>query len=133
MAHFAIVDINNTVTQVLVVNNSVLQDENGEEQESLGIAFLTKLYGNKTYIQTSFNTRENIHILGDTPFRKNFAGIGYLWNTEIDGFTPPKIYDSWLLNEDKGIWYPPIEMPENKICQWDEENQQWINCLDAET
>ena len=87
MAHFAIVDINNTVTQVLVVNNSVLQDENGEEQESLGIAFLTKLYGNKTYIQTSFNTRENTHILGDTPFRKNFAGIGYLWNTEIDGFT----------------------------------------------
>ena len=64
----------------------VVVDENGEEQESLGIAFLTKLYGYKTYIQTSFNTRENTHILGDTPFRKNFAGIGYLWNTEIDGF-----------------------------------------------
>ena len=130
MAHFAIINNEGRVDQVVKVNNEVLLDENGEEQESLGVAFLTSMYGEGNYKQTSINTWMGVHKLGGTPFRKNYAGYYFTYNEEIDGFIPPKLYESWILDTNKGIWIAPIEHPENKVCEWDEENQQWINCVD---
>ena len=76
MAGFAKLGMNGEVLQVVAVDNSVITDSNGVEQEKLGIDFLTKLYNWPIWKQTSYNTRGGVHLLGGTPFRKNHAGIG---------------------------------------------------------
>ena len=114
MAHFAQLE-NNVVTQVIVVSNQELIDENGQESEQKGIAFCSNLLGG-TWKQTSYNA----HI------RKNYAGIGYTYNEELDAFIPPQPYPSWTLNNDIAQWQAPIPMPtDGKIYFWDESIKLW--------
>jgi hypothetical protein len=98
MAHFAKLDENNTVTQVIVVHNNELLDENGIEQEQKGIDFCQNLFGGR-WIQTSYNKS----------FRKNYAGNGSLYDEQQDAFIPPKPIDTpdgeWVLNQETYRWY----------------------------
>ena len=93
MAHFAELDETNTVTRIIVVHNNELLDENGIEQEQKGIDFCTAHYGGN-WIQTSYNGN----------FRKNYAGVGMIYDPIRDAFIPPKPYDSWVLNEETCLW-----------------------------
>jgi hypothetical protein len=116
MAHFAQLDNNNIVTKVVTVNNNELLD-NGLENENKGINFLISLFGNNNWKQTSYNSN----------FRKNYAGIGYGYSSELDAFIPPKPYASWSLNVDNCQWQPPIEYPtDGKNYTWNENSKTWI-------
>ena len=131
MASFAKIGLNNKVIEILSLHNDELKDSNGVEQENIGIDFLTKLTGWAIWKQTSYNTIGNVHRLGGTPFRKNFAGVGHTYDEDKDAFIPPKPtqYPSWVLNETTCQWEPPIVKPddetENKRYGWNEETQQW--------
>jgi hypothetical protein len=107
MSHFAQIDDNNIVTQVIVVEQDVLD---------------TGLFGDpNSWIQTSYNTS------GGTPLRKNYAGIGYTYDNTRDAFIPPKPYNSWILNEDSCLYEAPTPMPDDgKMYNWDEETTSWI-------
>lgn len=113
MAHFAQIDENDTVVQVLVI-----------EQEMVN----TGLWGDPSrWIQTSYNTIGGEHRLGGTPLRKNYAGIGYKYDRERDAFIPPKIFDSWILNETTCLWEAPVPHPnDGKAYNWNEDTQAWI-------
>jgi hypothetical protein len=116
MAHFAKIGLNNKVIEVHCVNNNVLLDTNGIEQESIGIDFLTKLTGWAIWKQTSYNNR----------IRKNFAGIGYTYDEDRDAFIPKKPYTSWTLNESTCNWEAPIAYPtDGKLYTWDEPTKTW--------
>jgi len=126
MASFAKIE-NNIVTTVVSVVNEVLKDSNGVEQETIGIQFLKSLYGQNTnWKQTSYNTVGGVHSLGGIPFRKNHAGIGYVYDSQRDAFIPPKTYNSWILNESTCNWDAPVAMPidDNKY-KWNEEILNW--------
>lgn len=116
MAHFAQLDENNMVLQVIVVHNNELMDEYGVEQEQLGIQFCQNLLGGN-WKQTSYNGN----------FRKNYAGIGYSYlPAPIDGFAPPRPYESWNLDPDTCLWVAPIPMPtDGQSYSWNEELQSW--------
>lgn len=114
MSHFAKLDENNVVIFVTVGR----QDDDGKEAE------LSARTGD-TYKQTSYNTRGGQHLLGGTPLRKNFAGIGYTYDEARDAFIPPKPFNSWLLNEDTCLWDSPVPRPDGDH-YWDEDNQQWV-------
>ena len=119
MTSFAEIDNNNTVLRVVVVP---------DEQENRGQEYLATDMGfGGTWIQTSYNTKQGVHILGGTPFRKNFASKDFTYDQSRDAFIPPKEFDSWLLDEDKCIWYPPKPRPVDKniIYVWNEEEQDW--------
>ena len=77
------------------------------------------------WIQTSYNTRGGVHLLGGTPLRKNYAGKGYTYDTKRDAFIPPKPYPSWTLNEDTCLWEAPVAHPEGRERNWNEETQSW--------
>jgi hypothetical protein len=128
MASFAKLDNNNIVLRVESVVNEVLKDSNGIEQEQLGIDFLRTLYNepNAVWKQASYNTHGGIHDNGGTPFRKNYAGIGYTYDETRNAFIPPKPFNSWVLNEDTCLWEAPVARPDdNNIYSWNEENQSW--------
>jgi hypothetical protein len=115
MAHFAELDDNNTVTQVIVVHNNELL-EDGIESEAKGIAFCQSLFGG-TWVQTSYNGN----------MRKNYAGIGMTYDADRDAFILPKPYDSWILDEDTCRWKAPVPYPEDgQAYTWDETNQEWV-------
>ena len=115
MAHFAKLDENNLVTQVIVVHNNELLD-NGVESEAKGIAFCQSLFGGN-WKQTSYNST----------MRKNFAGIGYTYDQSKDAFIPPKPFNSWLLNETTCNWEPPVAYPnDGKLYIWDENITNWV-------
>ncbi len=117
MAHFAELDDNKVVLRVLVVGNEDITDENGDEQESLGIALCNKLYGDSTWVQTSYNHN----------FRKNYAGKGYTYDQTRDAFIVRQPYPSWLLNEDTCRWNAPIAYPDDgKPYSWDEDTTSWV-------
>ncbi len=118
MAHFAELDSTNNVFKVHVVNNEVITDADGNEQEQLGIDFLTNLYGGVGwYKQTSYNRN----------FRKNFAGVGYTYDGTRDAFIAPQTYPSWTLNEDTCRWEAPIAYPDDgNLYEWDEATTSWI-------
>ena len=117
MAHFAILDESNIVTRVEVINNAVLLDGDGVEQEQLGIDFLTELYGVGNYKQTSYNKN----------FRKNYAGVGYTYDAVKDKFIKSKPYASWSLDENDD-WKAPITYPDDdKDYYWNEDNYQADN------
>ena len=108
MAYFAELDQNNIVLRVVAISDEDLLDENNNESEAKGIARCKELFGSDTvWMQTSFNTTGNIHANGKTPFRKNFAGIGYTYNLSLDGFIPPKLKDNLILDETTGLWIDP--------------------------
>ena len=112
MAHFAKIE-DGIVTQVNVVDEEYFH-ANRE----------TRYTG--TWIQTSYNTQGGIHLLGKTPLRKNYAGIGYTYDETRDAFIPPKPFNSWLLNETTCLWDAPIAYPtDGNLYTWDEEQQQW--------
>lgn len=115
MAHFAQLDSNNVVTQVIVVHNNEVLD-NGVESEAKGIAFCQSLFGG-TWKQTSYNGS----------MRKNYAGIGFTYDAGRDAFIPPKPYDSWVLNESTCRWVPPVAMPDDgKLYEWDQTLNNWV-------
>ena len=130
MAHFAKLDENNIVTAVNVVHsNELLVD--GVENEQKGIDFLNTLHKtNDNWKQTSYNTEGGVHKLGGTPFRKNHAGIGFTYDEAKDAFIPPKLYPSWILNEETCQWDAPVTYPDddpnsNKTYDWNEETNSW--------
>ena len=126
MASFAKIGLNNKVIEVLSVVNEVLHDSNGVEQESIGIDFLTKLTGWAIWKQTSYNTSGGVHTLGGTPLRKNYAGIGFIYDEDRDAFIPKKPFNSWVLNESTCLWESPIPYPQdNNKYKWNEQNQSW--------
>ena len=112
MSHFAQIDGNNIVTQVIVIEQDVVD---------------TGLFGDpNSWIQTSYNTSGGTHLLGGTPLRKNYAGIGYTYDSTRDAFIPPKPYNSWTLNETTCLWEAPTPMPsDGKMYSWDEETTSW--------
>jgi hypothetical protein len=126
MASFAKIGLNNKVIEVQSVVNEVLHDSNGVEQESIGIDFLTKLTGWAVWKQTSYNTLSGQHRNNGTPFRKNYAGIGYTYDEDRDAFIPPKPFNSWILNESTCNWGAPIARPnDGKLYNWNEINKTW--------
>ena len=125
MAHFAKLD-NNIVLAVHVLDNHVTADSEGVEDENIGVAYLTKIHKHSNWKQTSYNTIGGVHQLGGTPFRKNFAGIGYTYDAVKDAFIPPKPYSSWTLNEDTCRWEAPVAYPDDgKRYDWNEETTSW--------
>ena len=121
MAYFAKLGTGNIIEQVISINNSVITDSNGVEQEKLGVDFINKLYNTRdVWKQTSYNRT----------FRKNFAGIGYQYDQTRDAFIPPKTFNSWILNEDTCIWEAPLAMPttqleDNQYYCWNESIINW--------
>jgi hypothetical protein len=128
MASFAKIGLNSKVIEVVTVSNEVLKDSNGVEQENLGVDFLTKLTGWAIWKQTSYNTVGGIHLLGGTPFRKNHAGIGYIYDEDRDAFIPKKPYNSWIFDEISCTWKAPVDRPTDQKYPyiWDENTQSWI-------
>jgi hypothetical protein len=127
MAYFAKLGIGNVVEQVISISNAVITDSNGVEQEQLGIDFINKLYNTKdVWKQTSYNTKRGIHNNGGTPFRKNYAGLGYTYDETRDAFIPKKPFNSWILNEDTCLWEAPIAYPtDGKEYGWNEKTLSW--------
>lgn len=121
MAHFAQLDENNVVLQVIVVNNADNIDKNGVEKEEIGVAFCQSLLGaNTSWRQTSYNAN----------MRKNYAGIGFTYDVARDAFIPPKPYASWVLNEQTCRWDAPVPYPQDgKQYQWDESLYNWIEMI----
>ena len=111
MAHFAELDSDNIVLRVIVADNKEWCENN------LG----------GTWVQTSYNTFAGEHKLGGTPLRKNYAGIGYIYDAERDAFIPPQPFPSWSLNEQTCLYEPPVPYPsDEKPYIWDEESGDWV-------
>ena len=121
MAHFAKIGIGSKVEKVSVVSNDIATTEQA------GIDFLNNLYGtNDTWFQTSYNTIGGEHKLGGTPFRKNYAGIGFKYDQTRDAFIAPKPYNSWILNEETCQWEAPVVKPDDgQRYLWNEETTSW--------
>jgi len=114
MSHFAQIDENNVVTQVVVIDNKDTADASGVEKEHIGAAFCERLFGG-TWKQTSYNGN----------IRKNYAGIGYTYRSDIDAFVAPKPFASWILNAD-AQWEAPVAMPtDGQMYSWDEATTSW--------
>lgn len=112
MAHFAKV-LNGKVVNVIVAEPEFFD------------TFVDSTPGE--WIQTSYNTAGGVHALGGTPLRKNYAGVGYIYDSGLDAFIPPKPFHSWLLDEQTCLWYAPTPKPEDgKLYAWDEENKVWV-------
>lgn len=120
MAHYAFLDANNIVTEVIVGKN---EGEGGIDWEQYYGEFRDQ--GCK---RTSYNTYGGIHNSGGTPYRKNYAGIGYSYDATRDAFIPPKPYASWILDETTCLWNAPTPMPTDttKTYAWNEETLTWI-------
>jgi len=122
MAHYALLDDNNIVVQVITG-----KDEGGETNWE-------EYYSNstgKTCKRTSYNTSAGQHKLGGVPFRKNYAGIGFFYDQSKDAFIPPKPYNSWVLIEGTCTWKAPIPMPTDGVYYWDENLQTWVSYNDG--
>jgi hypothetical protein len=121
MAYFAKLGTGNIVENVISINNSVITDSNGVEQEQLGVDFINKLYNTRdVWKQTSYNNN----------IRKNFAGVGYSYDQTRDAFIPPKPFNSLILNEDTCRWEAPVAMPtttleDNQYYSWNESIVNW--------
>jgi hypothetical protein len=119
MAHYAFLDKNNIVTEVIVGKN---ENEDGIDWEEQYGSFRGQVCK-----RTSFNTTGGNHKLGGTPFRKNYAGIGYTYDSQRDAFIPPKPFPSWNLNEETCLWDSPVLYPtDDKRYSWDEATTSWV-------
>jgi hypothetical protein len=112
MSHYAQIDENNRVQQVIVVNDEqIAAGEFGDPSQ---------------WIKTSYNTTAGVHTLGGTPLRKNFAGVGHIYDPERDAFYEPQPYSSWILNEDTCQWTAPVAQPESHgFYFWNESTLSW--------
>jgi hypothetical protein len=111
MSHFAKVNAQGIVEQVIVA-----------EQD-----FINSLPDSSSWVQTSYNTYKGVHLLGGTPLRKNYAGIGFTYDPTRDAFIPVKPYSSWVLDEETCLWNPPVSMPnDGKLYYWDEPTLTWL-------
>lgn len=152
MAHFAKIGEDNIVTQVLVINDSDVE-ANGGQKSTQAEQWVSNNFGGGTWKQTSYNTKQGRYYIPNTnnldedqtkAFRKNHPGVGSVYHSNIDIFSPPKPYPSWILNEDAGVWEPPVDYPSviNTGVQlvnpdsgfqfmqrydywWEEENSRW--------
>ena len=119
MAHYAFLDLNNIVTEVIV----------GKDEGEDGIDW-EQHYGEfrgQPCKRTSYNTHGGVHRNGGTPYRKNYAGMGYTYDATRDAFISPKPFASWLFNETSCTWEPPTPMPsDGKFYYWDEETLSWV-------
>ena len=112
MSHFAEIDENGVVIRVIVAEQDVINS---------GICG-----DSKNWIETSYNTNQGIHKLGGTPLRKNYASVGFQYDKVLDAFITPKQYVSFILDEQKGIYTAPIEMPKDgKEYFWNEKELSW--------
>jgi hypothetical protein len=117
MAHFAKLDDNNKVLEVVVIANNAIDPTNEEES---GVAFLTQTFGHTMWKQTSFTNS----------MRKQYAGIGYTYDADADVFITPQPYNSWILDSNHD-WQPPTPYPtDGKQYAWFEHNQQWIEIVE---
>ena len=118
MAHYAFLNMQNIVTEVIVGKDETDGNINWEIH-----------YGNireQVCKRTSYNTIGGVHVDGGTPFRKNYAGIGYTYDQSRDAFIPPKPFDSWTLNESTCLWEAPVTYPtDGQEYEWNEDDQQW--------
>jgi len=132
MAHYAQLDENNKVIQVIVVGDSDTCDANGVEMESIGVAFCQRLFGG-TWKKTSYNTMAGEHNNGGTPFRGNYAGLGYTYDATNDVFYGPQPYPSWTISAPSWTWTAPVAMPtDGKMYSWDEDTKSWVDTTPAE-
>jgi len=117
MSHFAKVE-NGIVTYVMVVEQDVLD---------------TGLFGDPSlWVQTSYNTHAGQHRLGGTPLRKNYAGIGFIYDRDRDAFYVPQPFASWILNEETCLWEPPVPVPDyDKNYKWDENTTTWVEWIET--
>jgi hypothetical protein len=120
MAHFAKVE-NGIVTQVIVIDQETLNTGHWGDPAS--------------WIQTSYNTHAGVHSNGGTPLRKNYAGIGFTYDSERDAFIGPKPFPSWVLNEESCTWKAPVDMPteEGKNYGWRESDTSWVELIPMPT
>ena len=118
MAHYAFLNMQNIVTEVIVGKDETDGPTNWEMH-----------YGNireQVCKRTSYNTSKGVHSEGGTPFRKNYAGIGYTYDFARDAFIPPKPFDSWTLNENSCLWEAPVAYPDDgQQYEWNEETTSW--------
>jgi hypothetical protein len=119
MAHFAQLDANNIVQEVIVVDNSNILDPDGDESEAIGIAYCQALYGAATmWRQTSYTAS----------FRKNYAGIGFAYDEALDAFIAPQPFPSWSLNLSTAQWEAPVPYPsDEKVYFWSEALLRWVD------
>jgi hypothetical protein len=109
MSHFAKVE-NGIVTRVIVAEQEVID---------------SGIFGHG-WVQTSYNTHGGVHANGNTPLRKNYAGVGYAYDEDRDAFIPPQPYPSWTLNDDTCLWDCPVAHPsDGEIYSWNEAGQTW--------
>jgi len=142
MAHFAKLGANGKVIQVLTLDNENMLNADGVEDEAVGQAYLERHnnWAAQMWIQTSYNTSGNQHKLGGTPFRGNYAGIGYTWDEDNEMFFPKKPYPSWVKHVATASWKSPIgdapDLTAEQTSQneagthrwgynWNEDNQSW--------
>ena len=142
MAHFAKITEDNEVLAVLTLNNADTINSNGVEDESIGQQYLEKNnnWPARLWIKTSYNTLNNVHVLGGTPYRGNYAGIGFIWDSVNQIFLKQKPYNSWVKDLNTASWKSPIgdapSLTNEQISQiaagthgwayvWNEQSSQW--------
>ena len=121
MAYFAKLGVGNKVLAVHTVSNDIATTEQA------GVDFLNNLFNTRdVYKQTSYNTFSGEHLLGGTPFRKNFASVGYRYDQTKDAFIPPRPFTSWTLNEETCLWEAPVAYPDDgQRYSWNETTTSW--------
>lgn len=118
MAHYAFLDENNIVTEVIVGKD--------EGEDGIDWELWYSDFRGQTCKRTSYNTLGGVHSSGGKPFRKNYAAIGYIYDVERDAFISPKPFDSWLLNEKTCLWEAPVAHPDNgHHYMWNESLKDW--------
>jgi hypothetical protein len=116
MAHYAFLDENNIVTEVII----------GKEESNFNWEQQYGSFRGQLCKRTSYNTHGGVHSTGGTPFRKNYAGVGYAYDKTRDAFIPPKPFNSWILNEDTCLWNAPVAMPiDDNRYTWNESTLTW--------
>jgi hypothetical protein len=119
MAHYAFINENNIVTEVIVGKDETDTTMDWEQHYA-------EFRPGQRCLRTSYNTQGGQNTRGGTPFRKNYAGIGYSYDSGRDAFVPPQPYPSWVLEEDTCLWSAPTPMPQDgNLYIWDEANQIW--------
>jgi hypothetical protein len=119
MSHFAEIDEDNKVLRVLVGDPSISDED--------ALNFMYSAFGGN-WLQTSYNTFAGKHRAGGIPFRKNYAGVGMIYDHGRDAFLYQQPYPSWILNEDTCLWEPPVEHPsDGKTYEWNEDSISWVD------